>query len=480
MIVSCTTEVEEHPINNTQNKITFIANHDDPDGEFVIKHMIRNSIVAEEYTIMNPGDSLELNTIGRTFYMVGERNRVLDTVIVDRGDVVFLTYNDDSLSITSTDGTIASNIAWYNDFHNQVEEAQQELFKEISIIPEYLEELKKPLVLTNDFEIIELRISHLYGLDRTSYNQNKVVYDEKLKSQYFEFASFIDRADLDLGAKIIAHHILNNSIVDKFRRMGATVQEWLYDTMNEKLIDDCNTKFATYMLDFYSNYLTNKHFQKITSLDLLKTYDKTHQISCPHFKKELQRTCIQNLFLQRNKISEATKLLNDYVQETGDTDFHKFMKNKFGVYKSEFDSNENLKGLVVNMDEQEYQFDKLLQTNKGKVILVDFWASWCAPCRMGMPDVKNLEEKYAAEDFEVVYVSIDAHPNPWKRASKDEGLKSKNNYWVPNWAQSDMHKKYRIKKIPRYILYDKSGAVAYNEAPKPDALEDIIDDLLSR
>ena len=121
-----------------------------------------------------------------------------------------------------------------------------------------------------------------------------------------------------------------------------------------------------------------------------------------------------------------------------------------------------------------------MQANIGKVILVDFWASWCSPCRQGMPDVKTLEKTYGADGFKVLYVSIDKHPNAWKRAAKDERLDSGSNYWSPNWDESEMYKNFRIQSIPRYVLYDSFGSVAYTKAPKPGALRDIIDDLLDK
>ena len=97
-----------------------------------------------------------------------------------------------------------------------------------------------------------------------------------------------------------------------------------------------------------------------------------------------------------------------------------------------------------------------------------------------MQDLRNLEEKYGADGFKVLYVSIDKHPNAWKRAAKDERLDTSSNYWSPNWGESEMHKKFKIIRIPHYILYDRSGNVAYAKAPKPDALGEIIYDLLDK
>lgn len=480
LIISCNSDVEPVKTTSDESKIMFIANHENPEGEFVVKKMIRHSILEEEYVILNHRDTLELDVNGRTFFMIGERNRVLDSVVVDRGDVVSLSYTNDTLQITSAKGQMGSNLVWYNDFHNKVEESQEELFKPIIEMFEGIEELKKPLVLTNDYEIMEWHISHLYGINKKEYNQDKANYDEKMHNLYVELNSFIGNAQLDWGGKEILLSILNNSTIDKFRRMGTTVQEWLYNEINAEMTADCSNQQVTNMSEFYLNHLTGKHFQKITSLDLLNTYDKFKKIQCQDFKHEIQRICIQNIFLKSNTPSEAKVLLDDYLSDTGDSIFYKFIDNKFGSYQAQGNPENVAKDLLLDVHEDEYQFNKLLKANIGKVILVDYWASWCAPCRKGMPDVKKLEERYGADGFKVFYVSVDKHPNAWKRAASDERLESGSNYWSPNWGESEMRKEFKIQLIPRYILYDRTGGVAYSNAPKPDAMGDIIDDLLTK
>lgn len=479
-VVSCNSEVEQVKPKSDESKITIIANHEDPEGEFVVKKMIRHSILDEEYITLNHRDTLELDNDGRAFFMIGERNRVLDSVIVDRGDIVSINYTNDSLQITSVKGQLGSNLVWYNDFHNKVEESQEELLKPIVEIFDNLEELRKPLIITNDHEIIELRISHLYGINRKEYNQGKVNYDQKIHNLYVELVAFISNTQLDAGAKEILLSVLNNSTIDKFRRMGTTVQDWLYNEINAKTTTDCTVKQVINMSEFYLNYLTGKDFRKITSLDLLNTYEKTDKISCQDFKHEIQRICIQNIFSKSNTPSNAIALLDDYISDTGDSTFYSFIDNKFGLYQVQGNPDNVPKDLLVDVNDHQYEFDKLLKANNGKVILVDYWASWCAPCRKAMPNMKNLEEKYGADEFEVIYVSIDKHPNAWKRAAKDERLDNDKNYWSPNWGESEMRKNFNIQRIPRYILYNKSGSVAYANAPKPDAMGDIIDDLLTK
>ena len=56
---------------------------------------------------------------------------------------------------------------------------------------------------------------------------------------------------------------------------------------------------------------------------------------------------------------------------------------------------------------------------KGKYVLIDFWASWCGPCRHEMPNVKAAYEKYASKGFEVISISTDRKLKPWRAAIEE-------------------------------------------------------------
>src|SRR5690606_19156044 len=59
---------------------------------------------------------------------------------------------------------------------------------------------------------------------------------------------------------------------------------------------------------------------------------------------------------------------------------------------------------------------------KGKLTLIDFWASWCGPCRQENPNVVKLYEKYHAKGFNILGVSLDNDPANWKQAIEADGL----------------------------------------------------------
>lgn len=95
---------------------------------------------------------------------------------------------------------------------------------------------------------------------------------------------------------------------------------------------------------------------------------------------------------------------------------------------------------------------------KGNYVLVDFWASWCGPCRQEMPNVVVNYEKYHAKGFEIVGVSFDQNKEPWVKAVQTMGLRWPQMSDLKGWqcAASDL---YGIRSIPASVLIDPQGTI---------------------
>ncbi|MGZ4034290.1 MAG: redoxin family protein [Bacteroidia bacterium] len=100
-----------------------------------------------------------------------------------------------------------------------------------------------------------------------------------------------------------------------------------------------------------------------------------------------------------------------------------------------------------------------LSSLKGKIVLVDFWASWCGPCRAENPNVVKAYEKYKSKGFDVFSVSLDKEPEAWKKAIKADNLSWKNHVCDFKFWQSPVVSLYNFNSIPTNVLIDKEGKI---------------------
>ena len=96
---------------------------------------------------------------------------------------------------------------------------------------------------------------------------------------------------------------------------------------------------------------------------------------------------------------------------------------------------------------------------RGKVVLLDFWASWCRPCRMENPNVVRLYHQYNAKGFEVFSVSLDNNRDNWLNAIQADGLVWPNHVSdLRGWGSAG-GRQYGIMSIPATVLIDREGRV---------------------
>jgi peroxiredoxin len=113
-----------------------------------------------------------------------------------------------------------------------------------------------------------------------------------------------------------------------------------------------------------------------------------------------------------------------------------------------------------------------LSSFRGKVVLVDFWASWCKPCRFENPNVVRLYEKYKDKGFEIYGVSLDKTKPAWMKAIKQDGLKWPQVSDLGFWNSAAV-KLYSIESIPQTYLLDEQGVII-GKGLRGKALEDKI------
>lgn len=113
---------------------------------------------------------------------------------------------------------------------------------------------------------------------------------------------------------------------------------------------------------------------------------------------------------------------------------------------------------------------------KGKVVLIDFWATWCGPCRKEMPNIVSLYNKYKDSGFEIIGISLDNDEDSWKN-----GVANLNMTW-PQFSDLGGWKgkaatSYQINRIPQTFLLDRDGTIVAVDL-REESLENKIEELL--
>jgi thiol-disulfide isomerase/thioredoxin len=147
-------------------------------------------------------------------------------------------------------------------------------------------------------------------------------------------------------------------------------------------------------------------------------------------------------------IEELKKSKNPKIVEAAERMLNEFFRNPVGKEFPQFP-----KGVKTTDGK-----DLTLERFKGKVLLVDFWATWCPPCRAEVPNLVKAYEEYNKKGFEIIGISFDE-----SREKFDEYIKENKMPWPQyfdgkGW-QNEVGPTYGIQSIPTMYLLDKDGKV---------------------
>ena len=160
----------------------------------------------------------------------------------------------------------------------------------------------------------------------------------------------------------------------------------------------------------------------------------------------------------------------------------KVKKGKFG--KLAFDKVNSLKGTTVGFPAIDFTQADVngknvsLNSYKGKYVLVDFWASWCGPCRKENPAVVAAYQKYKDKGFDILGVSMDDNKEKWLAAIAKDNLTWTHVSDLKGW-QNAVGKTYSVTSIPFNLLLDKEGKIVAKSLRGAD-LEAKLEELLGK
>ncbi len=118
-----------------------------------------------------------------------------------------------------------------------------------------------------------------------------------------------------------------------------------------------------------------------------------------------------------------------------------------------------------------------LEAYRGKVVLLDFWASWCAPCRQEMPNVKKIYNDFHAKGFEILGISLDDTSAKFRGYVEEQKMPWPQIFDGKGW-NSEVGKSYAVNSIPATFLLDRRGTIRYRDL-RGDELYEAVEALVA-
>lgn len=133
------------------------------------------------------------------------------------------------------------------------------------------------------------------------------------------------------------------------------------------------------------------------------------------------------------------------------------------------DDKDKLRSLVLSdRHRKTILLEDLVAKHKGKILYIDYWSSWCKPCRVALPASLKMRETLKDLPVVFVYFSIDSRRRHWRRASRQEKIrKYAENYLILDQDESAFLKKHKFNSIPRYMIFDQQGKLVDAMAAGP-------------
>jgi len=227
-----------------------------------------------------------------------------------------------------------------------------------------------------------------------------------------------------------------------------------------KLLKECNSQIQLEKDSVSKSQLTIRlddlynisDLNDIAELKINLNYAKQHPSSlyCLELvQKQISRQPGKNFYDDFEEVytNASPEVRNSESGKKMAEQLHYFKQSKVGSIAPEFTVKE-IEGKPLSLNDYK----------ENKYVLIDFWASWCAPCREELPYIKELYKKYSKEGFKVISITQDKDLDAWKNAILKEKINSWRHFSIMENNDSVL-KDYFVNGIPHKILIDKQGKI---------------------
>jgi peroxiredoxin len=245
-------------------------------------------------------------------------------------------------------------------------------------------------------------------------------------------------------------------VIDEYKIKGSKDCEQVKELLN---INNKMSAKIKALDDQYAAYDPNKMPDSISAL-IRSAYEKIVKDEEAELEKfVLEHDGIANYFVALFMLQSPPPALLRKVDEKG---MKKFASSKYAISLNEYVTARlaTAEGAVapeINLKDTEGK-ELALSSLRGQYVLIDFWASWCGPCRRENPNTVLVYNKYHSMGFEIYAVSLDDDKGKWLNAISADNLTWKHVSDLAGWG-SIAAKAYNVSSIPQTFLLDKEGKI---------------------
>lgn len=222
-----------------------------------------------------------------------------------------------------------------------------------------------------------------------------------------------------------------------------------------------NKYYAFYLEQYLAYQLEQSENQGLTELAIAKQLLKEEPLYY-YQTKLLAASC------RRGQAREAGWVIKDFVKSCPYQNYNQVLSDTYHGSRGLLEGAKAPNFTLMTAGGEKVQ----LSDYAGKVVFIDFWATWCAPCLRYMRNTQRMAKQFATDDVVFLYISLDRDKEAWERHIKDKNLHG-THLTAGNGSgyQSHIAKLYRVNKLPTYVLIDRDGKVAINPDNMPSTGE---------
>ncbi len=259
---------------------------------------------------------------------------------------------------------------------------------------------------------------------------------------------FIDTGVYHLKFDTISRFITNPLTDEKTSYLGYELlpnEKLLVNNEYYKLLDELSRLDNNLNLSIDSVYFMKRQL-------IVETIEKYHPKNAGVFLFGMSITNLSKLF--------TSEELKEYFSKA-DSFFQKSFSGKYIMEKLDVMSWMRIGNQMIDISAFTPDSQNLsLKDVKGKYILLDFWASWCKPCRAEHPLLRNLFEKYADKNFQIVSFSIDHDSEKWKDAIKKDSINWTQFSDLKGWKdENSIANRLGFLSVPQSVLINPDGII---------------------